>query len=130
MSTWRDARNSFSQAFPSIFYIIQAIKSWRWEQPGNEATPASRNMYHSHSPKRRGSKSRSQSPHSQRLKFQSTRRRTLRSSPPSKSSQSLMVQDTAVAVDVHPGHDLPSHTGEAGLIVCWERWQHNVMFIF
>ena len=41
-----------------------------------------------------------------------------------------MVQDTAVAVDAHPGHDLPSHTGEAGLIVCWERWQHNVMFIF
>ena len=101
----------FYQAFHSIFCIIQAIKSWRWERPGNEATPASRNMSHSRSPKRRGSNSRYQSPYSQR---QSTRRRTLSSSPPPESSQSHMVQNTTVAADVHPGHDLPSQTGEAG----------------
>jgi len=28
-----------SQAFPLHICILQAIKYWRWEQPGNEATP-------------------------------------------------------------------------------------------
>ena len=37
MSTWRHARDSFSQAFPLRFCILQVIKNWRWEQPGNEA---------------------------------------------------------------------------------------------
>ena len=37
MSTWRHARDSFSQAFPLRFCIQFAIKNWRRERPGNEA---------------------------------------------------------------------------------------------
>ena len=40
-STWCHARDSFShkcsQAFPICFCILQAIKNWRREWPGNEA---------------------------------------------------------------------------------------------
>ena len=38
MSTWRHVCDSFSQAFPFHFCVLQAIKNWRWERPGNEAT--------------------------------------------------------------------------------------------
>ena len=37
MSTWRHARDSFSQAFPLRFCILQGIINWRRERPGNEA---------------------------------------------------------------------------------------------
>ena len=36
-STWRHARDSFSQAFPLHFCVLQVIKNWRRERPGNEA---------------------------------------------------------------------------------------------
>ena len=32
------ARDQISQAFPLCICILQAIKYWRWERPGNEAT--------------------------------------------------------------------------------------------
>ena len=37
-STWCHARDSFSQAFPLRFCLQYAIKNWRWERPGNEAS--------------------------------------------------------------------------------------------
>ena len=33
------ARDSFSQAFPLCFCILQAIQNWRQKWPGNEASP-------------------------------------------------------------------------------------------
>ena len=36
--TWRHAHDSFSQAFPLRFWILQAIKNRRQKWPGNEAT--------------------------------------------------------------------------------------------
>ena len=37
-STWCHAHDSFSQAFPLCFCMLQVIKNWRLERPGNEAT--------------------------------------------------------------------------------------------
>ena len=41
MSTWRHTCDSFSQVFPLRFCILQVIKNWRQEQPGNKAKQSS-----------------------------------------------------------------------------------------
>ena len=49
-STWRHTRDSFSQAFPLRFCILQAIKNWRREQPENKANTHTHTcMFQAHS---------------------------------------------------------------------------------
>ena len=36
MSTWHTAYDQISQAFPIYICILQVIKYWRWEWPGNK----------------------------------------------------------------------------------------------
>ena len=50
------AHDQISQTFPLLICILQAIKYWRWERPGNEAGPVPGSLLKIRGRRERGTK--------------------------------------------------------------------------